>query len=627
MKNGKPFRIVVCLMVILIATLLCSKQTLAQQRGVSNSPVSPLVRVLHAKGILTDEDIEQINQASSSGEADQRLAKLLLLKGVISQVDYDQTMAASAFVNTSTADATGTHVISAVYRVPGAASPAATAAPVPTAAAPSSEQGGSAAPTVIPAVVPLRVLPVDPPKRGGLETGLKLGTATFQPYGFLKATFIHDSSSPYGNDFPLPGFIGDISGNAAPEFHIKPRSSRLGMNFEWLDPSPKVTVTGKLEFDFEGDFTRASNRNISSIRSSQPSIRLAFGRVDYKLGEHDNLSALFGQDWTPFGSSTLPSLLETTFIGWGFGTLSERAPQFRFGWLHDFDRFKLLPEVAVVLPAYGNLPSDVGNQLGFGERQGADSGRPEVEGRVVGQFQLDHSPGVAPAQLIASFVDSRRTAIVAPTGVPVAFRAAFPQGVTTTSKRDGFSAEAQLPTRFATLLAKFYTGSDLRFFFAGQFFSNFNDTAGLTGPANGASVDGSSTIVFGTNAAGNPAFAPQRPVRTEGGFLNLGLPLSRLFGADPSGRNSGWSLYFHSGVDFAKARDLRRAGGGRHRSNLYAATLNYKLNKWLSFGYEESLWETAAVPLTATGTFPLFQGVPTRVWRDLRSEGGPIFTF
>jgi hypothetical protein len=245
----------------------------------------------------------------------------------------------------------------------------------------------------------------------------------------------------------------------------------------------------------------------------------------------------------------------------------------------------------------------------------------------VGQFQLDHSPGVAPAQLIASFVDSRRTAIVTPTGVPAAFRAAFPQGVTTSSKRDGFSAEAQLPTRFATLLAKFYTGSDLRFFFAGQFFSNFNDTAGLVGTANGASVDGSSTVVFGTNAAGNPTIAPQRPLRTEGGFVNLGLPLSRLFGADPSGRNSGWSLYFHSGVDFAKDRDLRRAGGGRHRSNLYAATLNYKLNKWVSFSYEESLWETAAVPLTTTGTFPLFQGVPTRVWRDLRSEGGPIFTF
>ncbi len=633
--NRKLFGTVVCLVVILLTTFASSKEALAQQQGVSNSPVSPLVRVLHVKGILTDDDMAQINQASSPVEADQRLAKLLLLKGVISQADYDQTVAASTFVNASTADTTGARVVSTVYRVPGitpaavpSLAPASTVAPAMAPTTPPSDQTPSAAPTVIPALTPLRVLPVDPPKREGLKTGLKLGNLTLQPYGFLKATFLHDSSSPYGNDFPLPGFIGDISGNAAPEFHIKPRSSRLGMNFEWLDPSPNVTVTGKLEFDFEGDFTRVSNRNISSIRSSQPSIRLAFGRVDYKLGEHDNLSMLFGQDWTPFGSSTLPSLLETTFIGWGFGTLSERAPQFRFGWLHDFGGFKLLPEIAVVLPAFGNLPTDLANQLAFGERQGADSGRPEVEGRIVGQFQLDHAPGVAPAQLIASFVDSRREAIVAPTGVPAAFKPAFPQGVTLTSKRDGFSAEAQLPTRFATLLAKFYSGSDLRFFFAGQFFSNFNDTAGLIGPtAAGLSVDGSSTVIFGTNAAGNPTFAPQRPIRAQGGFANLGLPLSRLFGANPSGRNNGWSLYLHYGVDFGKARDVRRAGGGRHRSNLYAATLYYKLNNWVSFGYEQSLWETVNVPLTATGIFPLFQGVPTRTWRDLRSEGGPIFTF
>src|SRR5258708_28835924 len=248
---------------------------------------------------------------------------------------------------------------------------------------------------------------------------------------------------------------------------------------------------------------------------------LAFGGVEYKLGEDDDLVMVCGQDWTTFGSSTLPSLLETTFIGWGFGTLSERAPQFRFGWLHDFGGFKLLPEIAVVLPAFGNLPTDLANQLAFGERQGADSGRPEVEGRIVGQFQLDHAPRGAPAQLIATFVDSRREAIVAPTGVPAAFKPAFPQGVTLTSKRDGFSAEAQLPTRFATLLSKFYSGNDLLFIFAGQFFSNFNDTAGLIGPtAAGLSFDGSSTVIFRSTAAGNPTFAPHPPIRSPRRFAN-----------------------------------------------------------------------------------------------------------
>jgi len=42
---------------------------------------------------------------------------------------------------------------------------------------------------------------------------------------------------------------------------------------------------------------------------------------------------------------------------------------------------------------------------------------------------------------------------------------------------------------------------------------------------------------------------------------------------------------------------------------------------------EESLYRTRALPLTATGQFPLFQGRPTREWKDIRTEMGPIFTF
>jgi hypothetical protein len=126
-------------------------------------------------------------------------------------------------------------------------------------------------------------------------------------------------------------------------------------------------VTGKIEVDFEGDFTRVDNRNLSSIRSSMPSIRLAYTRLDYKLGEKDTISAVLGQDWTPFASSTLPNLLESMISGGGYGTLWERDPQIRFGWTHDFERFKLMPEVAAVLPASGDVPSaaNLANQLGY----------------------------------------------------------------------------------------------------------------------------------------------------------------------------------------------------------------------------------------------------------------------
>ena len=299
-----------------------------------------------------------------------------------------------------------------------------------------------------------------------------------------------------------------------------------------------------------------------------------------------------------------------------------------------------MPEIAAVLPVSGNVPggANLNNQLGYGERQGPDSARPTVEGRIALQFQLDHAPGVAPAQIIFTGEQGERKAVVLASAVPVLpaadprgvnyFKTAFPRGATATSNTDGWTGEFQLPTRYFTLIGKYYSGSDLRWFFAGQFFSNYNDTSGLTGTASATSIDGASTVVFGTNAGGTAVVAPQRPVRASGGFVNLGLPLSRIFGADPQGRNMGWTLNLNYGVDFAKARDVERfnPGGARHNSPLYAGTLSYKLNSWVTFAFERSLYETSAVAGTA-GALPLFRGIPSRTWCDLRTEGGTIFTF
>src|ERR1700676_3782016 len=381
--------------------------------------------------------------------------------------------------------------------------------------------------------------------------------------------------------------------------------------------------------DFEGNFNRSDNRNLSSIRSSNVGIRLAFGRVDYKFSNADTISALFGQDWTPFTSSTLPNILETTGVGIGFGVLWERAPQMRFGWTHNFGGFQLMPEIAVVLPAVGVVPSaaNLSNQLGYGERQGPDSGSPQIEGRIVAQWQLDHAPGVAPAQIIFSFEEGNRTAIVLGSAVPAAFKAAFPTGATVSSPTNGWDGEWQLPTRWLTLIGKFYSGSDLRYYFAGQLFSNYNATGGFTNLASTTSIDGASTVFFGTNSAGVPFVVPQLPVRAKGGFTQLGLPLSRWFGHDPEGRHAGWSLYLMYGTDQANTDDLLKMspGGSRSRSDMSVGTLNYKLNKWVSFSYEQSLYRTRAN--TSATAFPLFEGIHQHEWRDLRSEGGVIFSF
>jgi hypothetical protein len=85
-------------------------------------------------------------------------------------------------------------------------------------------------------------------------------------------------------------------------------------------------------------------------------------------------------------------------------------------------------------------------------------------------------------------------------------------------------------------------------------------------------------------------------------------------------------LYAHYGFDEALARDVRRAGGGRQKSDVGAGTLQYKLNNFVTFVLEESLYRTRALP-NAAGVFPSFDGRPTREWKDFRSEIGPIFSF
>jgi hypothetical protein len=661
---GKLRGVVVYLVVLLVLSLAWSAHVAAQQQAGNSQAASPLVRVLQAKGILTPEEVVQINQASSASDAEQRLAKLLVSKGVISQADYNQMMGAPGMVNASAANSAGASMIPAIYRVPAGApsSPNASAPAAGSTSTPVSadlqdkqqtppgqtppQQAPSVSPTTLSAANPVRVFPVGGIPKGDLKAAIKLGPIGLTPYGFLKATFVHDSSSPGGDDFPLPGFLGDSGPNTAPEFHIKARSTRFGNNFEWLDPSSSVTVTGKFEMDFEGNFNRSDNRNLSSIRSYNPSIRLAYGRIDWKLNDSNTLSSVIGQDWTPFTSSTLPNILETTGLGIAFGNPYERAPQFRFGYTHDFGKFQIMPEIAVVLPAVGDTPgnNNLFNQLGYGERQGPDGNTPQVEGRLVGQWKLDHAPGVAPAQLIFSFEEGHRTAIVLGAAVPTApitatntnpnlYKTAFATGARVGSDTNGWDFEWQLPTRYATLIGKYYSGSDLRYYFAGQLFSFYNATGGFTNLASTTSIDGASTVFFGT-VGGVPRVVPQLPVRAKGGFTQLGLPLSRWFGHDPEGRHAGWSLYVMYGTDQANTHDLLRTSAtvsSRARSDMTVGTINYKLNKWVSFAYEQSLYRTRANTATRNAAglpgFPLFEGIPQHEWRDLRSEGGVIFSF
>src|SRR5579872_4374745 len=632
--------------------------------AISNGNVTALLGVLVMKGVLAPSEAKAIQGAAPEAEF-QLLVEALTRKGLLSAADVSAAAAPAAQPSSS--------------EVSSVASPQYSGQAASTPQTPQIEKPVPR--TVVAAISPVRVNPVDPPKKDGLVPAFKLGPVKMTPYGFIKATVVHDSSDPRGDDFVLPGFLNaDTGPTTDPAFHIKARSTRFGANLEWPDISPKLVLTGRIEGDFEGNFSRVDNRNVSSVRSSMASIRLAFARLDYAAGENTDIYLEGGQDWLLYGSTILPNILETTQLQAYFGTQYERSPQLQFGLVQKLGgsrNWKFSPAFAVSMPSEGNVPADAtitscaipatfvpgttttigctstvtdgtANQLGYGERQGSDSNNLEYSARAVLQFQLDPAPAVAPAYIVASGFETHRAAIVlhsaiaAPAGADAAevasydaVKAAFPTGAEVRSEGYGGQVGVSLPTRWATVVASAYRGGDLRFMFGGQTLSNFNDEGGLTGVVTAPSVDRSSTVAFGTNAAGQIVVAPQRSIRAYGGFIQLGLPLSRWFNADPKGHNAGWQLYFNHGLDavvhsdFAKAKDIGADGAGPYKSTLNAATLFYRLNPWVQFGFEESLYSSYSLPNNAGVFTPntSVAGVPSRTWRDLRSEFGPIFTF
>src|SRR5216684_3209137 len=524
--SRKPFWVVVCTAVCFLGSLALCSRSWAQQLTDGQSAVNPLVRVLQAKGILTAEEVAQISQASSASDADRRLAKLLLLKGVISQAHYEQTVGTPGMINASNTETSSATAIAAVYRVP--VNNGASVAPART---PPPE-----GPKVVPAVAPLRVLPIDIAKQGGLIPDIKLGSgANMKLYGFFKASAVSDTASSGGptfgsQDFPLPLLLADTGPTSDPQVHIKARAFRIGSQFEWVPKNSNFVVTGRLEADYEGDFTNQNSVNISSVRNGQLRTRLAWARLDTKLGGSLPWFAEFGQDWTLY-SSTLPSLFETTGTAIGMGSLWERAPMFRTGVQFHSGDLKVQPEFAIVLPVAGTSALTDEQRARFGDRAGPESNQPALESRVVFQFPLSHSwSGVVPAQIIFSghharineiipFGNLPTTVIPGATGCvsPLAggacsIQSFFPRGLQIDHPQNIWTAEAQLPTPWVTLVGKYYQGGDLRFPFGGQVNDVFNDLKGtVTIPTTVAAAVmalDSRTVLFGcTGATIAPTFS------------------------------------------------------------------------------------------------------------------------
>jgi hypothetical protein len=660
--------------------------------SVTTAPVdaniTALLGVLVMKGVLSSSEANSIRNASPTAQF-QALVEALNRKGVLSAADLSvaanpapqpaAVAAAPASENeTMSSSSSSTLTISE-------SSPQQQTQPGPGQPIPSRVAGElpHTPPAVITAVTPVRVFPVDAPKPGGLA-GIKAGPITLAPYGFIKSTVVHDSSDPDGDDFPFPG-IWLNSGNILstgptqdPEVHIKARSTRFGLNLEWPDISKNLTLTGKIEGDFEGNFSEVDNRDVTSIRSNMPQLRLAFVRLDYHASDRTDIFFVGGQDWTLFGSGALMNIVETTFNGAFWGNTWGRSPQLRGGiiqTLNPLHKVNLEGQFGLMMPSSGQILKlgslGLAGQLGQGEREGADSDRPEYEGRVALSYQVDPAPGVAPAQIALAGFHGRRTSIAYNTsavGSSVPYGAlcattnycnAFPSGFEASSTMWGGQIVAQIPTRWFTVVATAYKGGDMRFLLGGQLNTFATDVSGLSGiqgpfptldggplAAAGGAVLGCSGTFTATGTpvggitpgtcAGTVVVAPQRPIRSFGGFIQLGLPLSRWFNADPHGHNAGWQLHFTVGKDQVVDRDLNNPGfvpayngGGTAPLPLLMGksaigTLYYKLNTWATFAFEQSIYATRGLDHANIYTIA---GTPSNEWQDHRTEAGPIFTF
>jgi hypothetical protein len=654
-----------------------------------NTNVTALLGVLVKKGVLGAAEADSIRNAAPEAEF-QLLVEALNRKGVLSAADLS---AAGTPAVQPAAPVEARESSSSSLAAPEAPQPQTQTQP--QAPIPSRVAGELPPPpaSVVGAVIPVRVFPIDAPKTGGLA-GIKAGPITLAPYGFIKATAVHDSSDPDGDDFPFPGIWLNAGTNSTfntgptkdPEFHIKARSTRFGLNLEWPDISKNLTLTGKIEGDFEGNFSEVDNRDISSIRSNEPQLRLAYVRLDYHASDAFDVFFVGGQDWTLFGSGALENIVETTFNGAFWGDIWERSPQLRGGFIWTLDKehhVNLEPQFGIMMPSTGQilkLGTAAGNglaaQLGQGEREGADSDRPEYEGRVALSYQLDKAKGVTPAQIALSGFHSRRTSIVPNSSYLVnasnyadcgastnplacSLESQFPTGFEASSPMWGGQIVAQIPTRWVTVVASAYRGGDLRFFLGGQLNTYFTDTANLTGvsgpyiTADGGPLAAAGSAVLGCTAAlvagqcpnGAAEVAPQRPIRAFGGFVQVGLPLSRWFNADPKGHNAGWQVLFTVGKDQVNNKDLNNPSGSfcsfEADCNPFSGvntvaplpmlmgktaigTLYYKFNNWCQFAFEQSVYATRAMDRVTLYTIA---GVPSNEWQDHRTEFGPIFTF
>jgi hypothetical protein len=125
-----------------------------------------LLGVLVNKGVLSPTEADAIRNAVPTAQF-QALVEALLRKGIVSAQDLSAVAAARPYAQPLVAAAPATMAL---------------ATPAAQPATPAPAQKTLEGPAVVPAIAPLRVLPLDPPMKDGLLPSFKAGAVRVTPY-------------------------------------------------------------------------------------------------------------------------------------------------------------------------------------------------------------------------------------------------------------------------------------------------------------------------------------------------------------------------------------------------------------------------------------------------------------
>ncbi len=145
---------------------------------------------------------------------------------------------------------------------------------------------------------------------------------------------------------------------------MPPRLTRLGI--DWNGPQIAKLGDAKLTGKLETDFQNGGSESRQIIR-----IRHAYLRLDWK-----KVSILGGQTWDVV--SPLFPTVNTDTLQWNAGNVGDRRPQLRFTYEPQFGGGKI--SLAGALALTGAI--DALDLDGNGVRDGEESARPQIQGRV-----------------------------------------------------------------------------------------------------------------------------------------------------------------------------------------------------------------------------------------------------